>query len=257
MRSGSTCMPSTMRAELAPACSRRGGSESGRIDALDRRVRDVALVPQRDVLEPGLRGCRAARGPDRCSCSAVIGLRLCGIAELSPSAPGRGTAPRPRAPRCAAGGGPRWRTSSIVAPTRRAGVELLGVAVAGDHLRGRHRLRARALAHVRARPRDRCWSRCRPRPTACRRRPRPGPRARRSRSRSHLQRPERELGAERGGLGVDAVGAADHRRCRGARGPARVIAASSASTRAEQRGRAHRERPATRRCRRRRYEVSP
>ena len=42
--------------------------------------------------------------------SVVIGLRLCGIA-LEPFCARRGTAPRPRAPRCAAGGGSRSRSA--------------------------------------------------------------------------------------------------------------------------------------------------
>jgi hypothetical protein len=55
-------------------------------------VGDVALVPQRDVLEPGLQ-VAAQHGPRPLSCSAFTGLRLWGIA-LDPSATG-GTAPRP------------------------------------------------------------------------------------------------------------------------------------------------------------------
>ena len=112
---------------------------------------------------------------------------------------------------------------------RRARVEHLGVTVAAEHLRGRDRLEAELLAHVgldrgvdvgvrahRARElphRDHVPGRDEPPPFA-----------------TELQRPEGELGAERRGLGVDAVGAPDHRRCRGARVRGRAIAASSSST---------------------------
>ena len=58
----------------------------GQDDALDRRVRDVALVPQRDVLErrhgvgraPGAPGRRSARSRSGCACAA---------SPTSPSAP--------------------------------------------------------------------------------------------------------------------------------------------------------------------------
>ena len=94
---------------------------------------------------------------------------------------------------------------------RRARVEQLGVAVAGDHLRGRHRRRARAPRTRRPRPRGRCWSRCRPRPRACRPRwPGAGP-GEPFAVAVHLHGPERQLGPERGGLGVHAVGAPGHR----------------------------------------------
>ena len=124
----------------------------------------------------------------------------------------RGTAPRPRAPRCAAGGGSRARTTRCVAPTdahaysTSAWRSRASTCVAGTGVR------PSALAHVAPRPRDRRWSTCRPRPRACRRRWRRGPARSRSRSRRTCMRPQRELGAERGGLGVDAVRAADHRR---------------------------------------------
>ena len=143
---------------------------------------------------------------------------------------GRGTAPRPRrtSVRC------RWRISSRERldrrADRRARVEQLGVAVAGEHLRGRHRPQPEPLAHVRLDLRDRRWSRCRPRPTACRPRS-----ASRARDQAHavaaqLQRPQRELGsrrwwARRGCRGCGpTIGVS---RCSRARA---VIAASSAST---------------------------
>ena len=52
----------------------------GQHDALDRRVRDVALVPERDVLEPGL-GVAAQQPRQPGDRLAMIGLRLCGIAD--------------------------------------------------------------------------------------------------------------------------------------------------------------------------------
>ena len=61
----------------------------GEDDALDRRVRDVALVPQRDVLERRPAGCRAARGRGRRAARTFTGLRLCGIALEPFCAPAR------------------------------------------------------------------------------------------------------------------------------------------------------------------------
>ena len=52
----------------------------GQDHALDRRVRDVALVPERDVLERRLALPRSSRARPTI-CSQPIGLRLCGIAD--------------------------------------------------------------------------------------------------------------------------------------------------------------------------------
>ena len=52
----------------------------GQDDALDRRVRDVALVPERDVLERRVALPRSSRARPTI-CSQPIGLRLCGIAD--------------------------------------------------------------------------------------------------------------------------------------------------------------------------------
>ena len=52
MRSGYTCMPSTIDRELHEHVVGER-ARVGEDHPLDRRVRDVALVPQRDVLEPG------------------------------------------------------------------------------------------------------------------------------------------------------------------------------------------------------------
>ena len=215
----------------------------GEDDALDRRVRDVALVPQRDVLEPGLQV--AAQHPgEPAELLALHRVALVRHRARALLGARRGTAPRPRATsvRC------RWRISSanasIARADRRARVEELGVAVAGEHLRGRHRARARGARTRTPRPRDRRSSRCRPRPRACRPRSRRGPGASRSTVAAHLQRPERELGAERRRLGVDAVRAADHRRVAELAGPGgdRRPRARSAASRSRSAARVERER---------------
>ena len=74
-------------------------------DALGARVRDVALVPQRDVLEPRLRvAAQHAREPgEPLGVDRVALVRHRARALLAR----RGTAPRPRGPRCAGGGGSR------------------------------------------------------------------------------------------------------------------------------------------------------
>jgi hypothetical protein len=108
-------------------------------DPLGRRVADVALVPQRLVLERGVayprrRRARPAIRSDR------IGLRLWGIAE-SPS--GRsGTAPVPRRSRCAGGCGPRSRIARA-SPRDGDRREERGVPVALDDLRA-HRVDVQA-----------------------------------------------------------------------------------------------------------------
>ena len=88
----------------------------GEDDALDRRVRDVALVPERDVLEPGLQVAAQHPGEPAQLLATSPGC-ACAASRSSPSARRRGTAPRPRAPRCAGGGGSRARTTRRVAPT--------------------------------------------------------------------------------------------------------------------------------------------
>ena len=87
----------------------------GQDHPLDARVRDVALVPQGHVLEPGLRGSRAAPGPGRRGARTAPGC-ACAASPTSPSGPWR-RAPRPRRPRCAPGGGPRWRTARSSLPS--------------------------------------------------------------------------------------------------------------------------------------------
>ena len=138
-------MPSTMAAELHQHVVgelQRVGED----DALHRRVRDVALVPQRDVLEPGLQVAAQHAGEAaellglhrvalvRHRARALLGAgaeRLLDLADLG-------------ALEVADLGGERLDGGAH----RRARVEQLGVAVAGDHLRGRHRREPERLAHV-------------------------------------------------------------------------------------------------------------
>ena len=181
----------------------------GHDHALHRRVRDVALVPQRDVFHAGgevaaqhagetaellalhrvaLVGHRARAllrpGPERLLDLAHLGALQ--VTDLERERLDRG-------------------------PHRRARVEHLGVTVAGEHLRGGHRLQAERPAHVGLdRGVDVGVGADRARQLADGDRgPGPGealPVA------AHLQGPQGELHAERGGLGVDAVGAAGHGR---------------------------------------------
>ena len=143
------------------------------------------------------------------SCSDLIGLRLCGIA-LEPFC-----ALAKRLLGLAHLGALQMadleRERLDARAHRRARVEHLGVAIARQHLGRRNRPEAEALAHVtldrgidvgeradRARQladRDRVAGAQQPLPVA-----------------PDLHRPERQLHAERGGLGVDAVRAPDHRR---------------------------------------------
>ena len=242
MRSGYTCMPSTIAAELHEHVVREQ-QRVGEDDALDRRVRDVALVPQRDVLERRPAGCRAAPGRGRRAARDFTGLRLCGIALEPFCAPARnGSSTSRTSVRW------RWRISSGERldrrADRRARVEQLGVAVAGEHLRGGHRREPELLAHVAPRPRDRRWSRCRPRPTACR--PRSRARARASRSRSR-----RTCSAQSASLAPNVVGSAWMPCVRPTIGVSRnswawaAIAASSAAAASSRRSTARDEHAAT------------
>ena len=158
---------------------------------------------------PGCTLARSTRASPQ-SCSHFTGLRLCGIALEPFCSPVRNGSSTSR------------DLGALEVPDlergrldpraeRRARVEQLGVSVAGDHLRRRHRLETEPLADERldlgidvgvgadrarelpdrdggARPHE------------------PGAVA------PELERPERELRAERRRLGVDAVRAPDHRR---------------------------------------------
>ena len=192
----------------------------GEDDALDRRVRDVALVPQRDVLERRPAGCRAARARARRAARDLTGLRLCGIALEPFCSPSRnGSSTSRTSVRC------RWRISSandsIARADRRARVQHLGVPVAREHLRRRAPASSPRCSHTYCSTAGSTFEYV---PTA----PDSLPTAIASRARAqplavaaHLQRPQRELHAERRRLGVDAVRAADHRRVAELAGPVR------------------------------------
>ena len=155
----------------------------------------------------------------------------------------------PRRPRCAGGGAARRRSTRTSTPstrtptaTRRDGRGRSPESPAPDGGRARRRRGAR--------PPDRCWSRCRPRPTAC-----TPPRSRSPCAAGaiaiELQRPQRDLGAERGRLGVDAVGAADHHRVAVLAGEGDDGGDQRVDRRRRAAGR-HRASPSTAPCRRRR-----
>ena len=103
MRSGYTRIPSTTpHHQVLHVVEQRGRVRQR--DALDRRVRDVALVPQRHVLEARLRV--AAQQPGEAG-DALARDRVALVRHRAGALlPLARTAPRPRAPRCAAGGGP-------------------------------------------------------------------------------------------------------------------------------------------------------
>ena len=116
----------------------------GHRDALDARVRDVALVPERDVLERRPARTRAAARARPHEVLAEDRVPLVGHRRASPSGPRR-SPPRPRRPRCAASGARRARCCSIAVPSSASAVKHLGVAVARDDLGG-DGLRARGRA---------------------------------------------------------------------------------------------------------------
>ena len=150
--------------------------------ALDRRVRDVALVPQRDVLERGLQ-VAAQHTREAASAAPTSPGSACAASHSSPSAHPRGTAPRPRAPRCAAGGGSRARTTrSSRRATRTRTCTSAWRSRASTCVAG-HRRAARGARRRTARRTGRRSSTCRPRPTASRPRSPSRARSRRSRSR--------------------------------------------------------------------------
>ena len=206
--------PSRRRARAPGAACGRGGSSSRAGYALDRGVRDVALVPQRDVLDAGLALPRSTRASP-VTCSDLIGLRLWGIA-LSPS-DRRRTARAPPRPRCGRGAGARceplepapasaiaW-SSSACGPARRPGSTPA-------------RRRGRAFQDAaQSRATWRCT--CRRRRTGHRRSP-GGTLLQALLVARRLEREPGELDPERRRLGVDAVGAPDAERVDVARAPA-------------------------------------
>ena len=136
-------------------------------DALDRGVRDVALVPERDVLERGvgvaaeqprqaddlLAADRIALVRHRRRALLALAERLFDLADLGLLQPA--DLEREFLERGAGDGDRR---------------EQLGMTIALDHLRGdRRRLQAEAPADVLFDRRRQMPERARPRPTACRR----------------------------------------------------------------------------------------
>ena len=208
MRSGNTCRPSQ---QAVHAAQHVVGEQRavGQHDALDRAVRDVALVPQRHVLQARLQvAAQHARqaadglGADRVAlvrhrAGALLPgleplLHLAHLGALQVPQLDRDRAPSWRPPTrtrrgtrrggrgrstCVAGTGVRPSAAATCASI--AGSMLLYVPTAPLSLHtatvSRRGMQARAIA-------------------------------------VHLQRPQRHLRAERGGLGVDAVRAADHHR---------------------------------------------
>ena len=105
----------------APQHVVEGDEAVGQDHPLDRRVRDVALVPERDVLHARPSRCRAAAAPAPRPARTRSGS-ACAASPTSPSGPSR-TAPRPRRSRSSAGRGSRARTSRATrprSPARRA-----------------------------------------------------------------------------------------------------------------------------------------
>ena len=180
MRSGYTRSPRRCRG-TSPARSRRACSESGRMMRSTDECEMSRSCHSATFSSPACRLPRSTRARPQ-SCSAFTGLRLCGIALEPFCAPARnGSSHLAHLGALQVADLERERLDRRA--DRRARVEQLGVTVAGDHLRGRHRPEPERLAHVGLDLRGRCWSRCRPRPTACRRRSASRARARRSRSR--------------------------------------------------------------------------
>ena len=188
-----------------------GDRRVGQDDPLGRRVRDVALVPEGDVLEADERVRRAARARGR-RCARTRSGCACAASPRSPSgrAANGSTASRTSVRW-------RWRISSAnrssEAPSAGDRAQQRGVPVAGDDLR-RDRLAVEAERREGRAPRrgGRRWRRRRRRPTACRRGRRRAPRSSRARPRRSSHQPAEQLEPERRRLGVHAVGAADRRR---------------------------------------------
>ena len=135
--------------------------------ALDRRVRDVALVPQRHVLERRRRRSARSRRASPYRFSDRIGFFLCGIAE-EPFCPlPKASFASPTSVRC------QWRTWSADALDARCRARQRGeVARRGDRARRSAWRPSRAAAPARPAPRSRSpgrgWRRCRRRRRSCR-----------------------------------------------------------------------------------------
>ena len=200
----------------------------GQDDALDRRVRDVALVPERDVLErrrgvgreAAARGRRSARSRSGCACAA---------SPTSPSGPcANGSSTSPISVFC------RPRISSANFSSDAA---VIASAASSSACRSRWMTCDDDRRRLEAEPRGRRPPRstgagartCRPRPRACRRAPSRARAAHALEVAADLRVPERQLQAERHRLGVDAVRAADHRRAPVLLGARSRTASASAS----------------------------
>ena len=182
----------------------------GRDHALDRRVADVALVPERHVLE---RAPRVAAQQPRETADVLGQDRVALVRHRRRALLARcRTAPPP--PHLGALQVADLQRDALAGPGHdREPREEVRVAVARHDLR-RDRLgrEPEPPADARPRPPARCWRTCRPRPRACR--PRRSSRAAASAPAvaTQLGVPARALEPEGDGLGVDAVRAADHRR---------------------------------------------
>ena len=166
IRSACTVIPRTTRSVSASTWSSRI-VESGSTIRSARGVRDVALVPERDVLEPHL-GVAAQHAREARRCARRRPGCACAASRSSPSGPARnGSSTSRTSVRC------RWRIS--VAKRSRPGAgqrdrgQQLRVAVArddlgGDRLGRRPRRRDHALLVVRARASRTCRRRRRSRP---------------------------------------------------------------------------------------------
>ena len=229
-------MPSTIVVNRTASCSTRASASRERSRARPTSARCRARATARRLrARPG--GCRAAHAPGRRAARDLTGFRLCGIALgalllalaerlLDFAHLGALQVPdleRERLDR---------RTE------RRARVHHLGVAVAGEHLRRRHRTQPEVLAHVLLDERIDVRVRAdRARQLADRDRPRAPAAAARDRGApaSPTARASRRTSSARRGCRACGRPSA----CRGTRGPARAIAAFERRGRGDDRGRAH------------------
>ena len=129
--------------------------------ALDRGMRDVALVPQRDILQRR----RHRRAHDAGEAGQVLGQHRIALVRHGRRAllPFARNIPPPPAPRCAADGGSRWRAARPTRRRRRARRRTRRGGRAGSPGSRPARASAPASSRHAPRPADRCWRRCRPR----------------------------------------------------------------------------------------------
>ena len=168
------------------ACSRARGTRregrcarrrSARCRARARAACSRARRPPRRARRA--RGRRCARRPSGCACAA---------SPTSPSCRPR-TAPRPRAPRCARGGGSRSRTGRARSRRSRAPTAARRAGRVRSPASRPGRARARGARRRCARPRDRSRRRCRPFRRAGRRDTSSSARSRRVRARGRARTP--------------------------------------------------------------------